>query len=304
MLVNPDGSSDSDLSSPPAGAESQDIGPIAAMGRLFTGAADRWSASLSLRRSLGYWSGLGLVLTLGAGASAGALGGRVAVGLITGAAWWVATTACLFAGISLLRRYPDQSPVDRFGVPNGITAVRAYLSLPLVLYASLPPVGLARELVLVIAAPIAALDSADGFIARRAGPLTVLGRALDPIMDTVFFSLCAVSCLIVGFIPLWLAVLVLARYGLPGVGFLLLYPWLRRRPALVATRFGKINTVASAVTIGVSSLLVLAGRPDWQVDIALGAVLAATALGHFVALWRRTFASSSPEPARESRSQS
>ncbi|MGC2191217.1 MAG: CDP-alcohol phosphatidyltransferase family protein [Candidatus Dormiibacterota bacterium] len=267
------------------------IGPVAAMGRLFTGAADRWSGSRSLRRSLALWSGLGLALTLGAGASAGQLGGQVDLGLLSGAAWWVATTACLFAGISLLLRYPDQTPVNRFGIPNGITAIRAYLSLPVVLYAALPPLGLARVLFLVIAAPIAALDSVDGYIARRAGPLTVLGRAIDPIMDTVFFSLCAVACLIVGFIPLWLAVLVLARYGLPGVGFLLLYPWLRRRPALVATRFGKVNTLASAVTIGVSSLLVLAGGPAWQTDIGLGAVVAATALGHFVTLWRRTFPS-------------
>ncbi|HVB53358.1 MAG TPA: CDP-alcohol phosphatidyltransferase family protein [Candidatus Acidoferrales bacterium] len=269
--------------------EVEAIGPLATMGRLFTGAADRWVGSRSLRVSMTLWSGLGLVLTLGAGASAGMLAGRLWLGLACGAVWWVATTACLFAGISLLLRYPDQTPIDSFGVPNGITAIRAYLSLPVVLYAVLPPLGLARVLFLVIAAPIAALDSADGYIARRAGPLTVLGRAIDPIMDTVFFSLCTVACLLVGFMPLWLAVLVLARYGLPGVGFLLLYPWLRRRPAMVATRFGKINTVATAVTIGVSSLLVLAGRPAWQTDIALGAVLAATALGHFVTLWRRTF---------------
>jgi CDP-diacylglycerol---glycerol-3-phosphate 3-phosphatidyltransferase len=265
------------------------VGPIAALGRLFTGASDRWERSRSLRVSLTLWAGLGLVLTLAAGGTAGALGNRIWLGLICGVAWWIATTACLFAGISLLRRYPDRTPVNRFGIPNGITAVRAYLSLPVLLYASFPPLGLARLLFLIIAAPIAALDFADGYIARRAGPLTVLGRAIDPIMDTVFFSLCTVACLRVGFIPLWLAVLVLARYGLPGVGFLLLYPWLRRRPAMVATRFGKVNTLASAVAIGVSSLLVLAGGPARQTDIGLGVVLAVTALGHFVTLWRRTF---------------
>ncbi|MGC1185614.1 MAG: CDP-alcohol phosphatidyltransferase family protein [Candidatus Dormiibacterota bacterium] len=276
-----------DQSEPDGSVEA--VGPLAALGRLFTGAGERWGKSRSLRLSLTLWSGLGLALTLAAGGSAGALGGRVGLGLACGAAWWIATTACLFAGISLLRRYPDQSPVDRFGIPNGITSVRAYLSLPVVLYASFPPLGLARVLFLVIAAPIAALDFADGYIARRAGPLTVLGRAIDPIMDTAFFSLCTVACLRVGFIPLWLAVLVLARYGLPGVGFLLLYPWLRRRPALVATRFGKVNTLVSAVAIGVSSLLVLAGGPARPTDIGFGVVLAATALGHFVVLWRRTF---------------
>ncbi|MGH7705723.1 MAG: CDP-alcohol phosphatidyltransferase family protein [Candidatus Dormibacteria bacterium] len=235
------------------------------------------------------WSSVGLVLTLAAGASAGELGGRLGTGLGASAAWWLATTACLFAGISLLRSYPGQLPIDHFGVPNGVTAIRAYLSLPVVLYAVLPPVGMARELFLAIAAPIAALDSADGYLARHMGPLTALGRAIDPIMDTVFFSMCAVACLAVGFVPVWLGVIILARYGLPGAGFLLLYPWLRRRPALVATSFGKVNTLASAVTLALSSLLVLAGGPATQADIALGTILVATALGHFATLWRRTF---------------
>jgi CDP-diacylglycerol--glycerol-3-phosphate 3-phosphatidyltransferase len=265
------------------------MGPIAATSQLFAGAVARWRRSNSLRFSFGLWGGVGLALTLGAGISAGALGGRPWQGLAAGMAWWIITTVCLFAGISLLRRYPDQSPVDRFGVPNGLTAIRAYLSLPVVLFAAMPPLGLARVLLLTIAAPIAGLDAADGFVARRAGPLTVLGRAIDPIMDTVFFSLAAVACLMVGFIPVWLAVLVMARYGLPALGFLLLYPWLRHRPALVATRFGKVNTLVSAVALATSSLLVLAGGPAWQADIGFGAVLAATAVGHLAVLWLRTF---------------
>lgn len=265
------------------------LGPLAATGQLLAGAAERWRSSNSLRLSFGLWGGVGLLLTLGAGVSAGVLGGRALQGLFAGAAWWIVTTVCLFAGISLLRRYPDQTPVDRFGIPNGLTAIRAYLSLPVVLFAAMPPLGLARVLLLLIAAPIAGLDAADGFIARRAGPLTVLGRAIDPIMDTVFFSLAAVACLMVGFIPLWLAVLVMARYGLPALGFLLLYPWLRHRPALVATPFGKLNTFASAVALASSSLLVMAGGPAWQADIGFGVLLAATAVGHFAILWRRTF---------------
>jgi CDP-diacylglycerol---glycerol-3-phosphate 3-phosphatidyltransferase len=271
------------------GPEQITVGPIAAANQLLASAAERWRRSYSLRLSFGLWGGIGLALTLGAGTSAGALGGRPWQGLLAGGAWWLITTICLFAGISLLRRYPEQSPVDRFGLPNGLTAIRAYLSLPVVLYAAMPPLGLARVLLLTIAAPIACLDAADGFIARRAGPLTVLGRAIDPIMDTVFFSLAAVACLMVGFIPLWLAVLVMARYGLPALGFLLLYPWLRHRPALVATRFGKVNTLLSAIALAASSLLVLAGGPAWQADIGFGALLAATAAGHFAILWRRTF---------------
>ncbi len=270
------------------------IGPVATLAQLLRSAGVRWSASSQLRVSLIRWSALGLILSAAAGASAGALGGRVAVGLVLDLVWWALTSACLFAGLSLLRTYPAGTPVQRLGLPNGITAIRAYLSVPVVLFAALPPLSLARVLFLAIASPIAVLDAADGFIARRGGLVTVLGRALDPIMDTVFFSLCAIASLIVGFVPPWLALLVVARYGLPGLGFVLLYPWLRRRPALVATWFGKVNTMAGAVTLGLSAILVLAGGPVQQVDLGLGALLAVTAIGHFVTLWRRTFRPPAP----------
>ncbi len=253
----------------------------------------RWRASPGVRWSAVRWESAGLALAVAAGATAGMLRGAPVLGAGLALAWWMVVTGFLFVGLSLLRTYPEGRPFDGLGVPNGLTALRAYLAIPVLLYAAMPPLHLARELLLATAAPIAALDAADGYIARRVGPITELGRALDPAMDTVFFAIATIGCVLVGFVPIWLGALVLARYGLPALGFLALYPWLHQPPQVVATPLGKINTFATALTLGVSSLLVLAGGPAQQVDWGLGALLAITALGHFVILARRMWATQS-----------
>ena len=263
-------------------------GPSRLVAQLTRQSLARWRESSSLRHSFAAWAGLGLFLTVGSGLSSGWLGHRLPLGLGLGLGWWIVTTVFLFVALDLSRSYPGNQPLARLGVPNGLTLVRAYMALPILLYAALPSQYLARDLFLCIAAPIALLDAADGWVARTMGPVTVLGRALDPIMDATFFSLSAVACLILGFVPLWLALLVLARFGIPALGFLVLYPWLPRRPAMVATRFGKVNTFASGFGLGGSSLLVLAGAPTLAFDLVLGAVLAATAVGQILTLARRS----------------
>ncbi len=249
--------------------------------------AARWRESPELRRSLIAWVALGLVLTVGSGVSAGWLGSRIGLGLGLSLGWWVVTTAVLLVVLDLNRRYPDRAPLSHLGLPNGLTSIRAYMAVPILLYAILPPLTEARPLFLCVASPVALLDVLDGWVARRVGMVTVLGRALDPIMDATFFSLCAVACLLLGFVPLWMGLLVLARYGIPAIAFLSLYPWLPRRPEMVATRFGKVNTFASGVALAGSSLLVLAGAPTLLFDLILGAILAATAAGQILTLARR-----------------
>lgn len=277
-------------SAPRSGASA---GAVSLMARLGRDAQRRWGQSPGLRRSLYGWTGAGLLLAVAGGFSAGDLGGRAGVGAGLGALWWLLSTGCLLLCLPLLRRHPEGTPVQTLGVPNGVTMLRVDLAVPLLLFAALPAQSQARSLFLAIAVPLAALDAMDGLIARVKGPVTVLGRALDPVSDTVFFSVCALGSLLAGFIPVWMALLILVRYGLPALGFLLLYPWRPRRPAMVATSFGKINTVASALSMGISAVLVLARGPAGAVDIGLAAVLGATALGHFAVLARRIVTASS-----------
>jgi phosphatidylglycerophosphate synthase len=265
-------------------------GPARMLANLAARSGRRWTGSPELRRSFRLWALLGLLLSFGSGLSAGLLGRQAALGAALGLGWWVVTTAFLLVALDLNRHFPDRAPLGRLGLPNGLTAIRAYMAVPILLYASMPPQSDARPLFLCIASPIALLDVLDGWVARRIGPVTVLGRALDPIMDATFFSLSAIGCLVLGFVPLWMGLLVLARYGIPAIAFLALYPWLPRRPEMVATRFGKVNTFASGVALAGSSLLVLAGAPTLAFDVVLGVVLAATALGQIVTLARRGMA--------------
>lgn len=272
-------------------------GQLRALAALFGESRSRWAASSSLRRSFVGWAVLGLVLTLGSSISAGHLGAEWGLGALIGAAWWLVVSVTLFGGLGLALSYPERHPLPGLGVPNGLTAVRAYMAVPVLLYAVMPDQYLARDLFLCSAAPIAILDALDGVVARSLGPVSVLGRALDPIMDATFFPIAAVSCLILGLVPGWLGALVLARYAIPALGFVLLYPWLPRRPDMVATWFGKVNTFASGAALAGSALLVLAGAPTIVFDVVAGVVVGVTAAGQIVSLGARSLRAAR-EPSR------
>jgi phosphatidylglycerophosphate synthase len=123
-------------------------------------------------------------------------------------------------------------------------------------------------------------DVADGWIARRTGQITSLGRVLDPLVDIVFnltlFCVLAVTALL----PAWVAWLAVLRYGLLLVGGAVLYVLVgpvRIRP----TSFGRLTGVVISCLVGLLVLL-HATRGAWLqalaplTGVALGALLTAT----------------------------
>ena len=262
-------------------------------GQLLRDARRLLSRDRAVRASLARWSALGLVGAVGGailGDTLGAFGrpgAAIAVSLLAGVGWWLVVTAVLAAGSPLLLEYPSGRPFPGLGVPNGITAQRAYLCLPVILFALLPDRELGRILFLAVGSPIAFLDVVDGFIARRVGPVTVLGRALDPIMDTLFFPLAGVGCWLLGFVPFWFLLAILGRYGLPGLGFLVLYPWGGRHPPVVATALGKANTLITSFGLLTCAVLTLLGTEAAAAAVVIGIPMAATGLGHLIILGRR-----------------
>jgi len=92
-------------------------------------------------------------------------------------------------------------------------------------------------------------DLVDGTVARRLAQPSRLGGALDPVVDGVFMGALCIGLAIGGFIPLWLALLVIARYLLPAVagGLLLVFG---RRPELRHTVTGQVSTTLILVLIG------------------------------------------------------
>ena len=143
------------------------------------------------------------------------------------------------------------------GVANLVTGSRIVLAVPAYLF-GLSPAGL-PWLALVVA--IAGLsDLVDGTIARRFDRPTKFGAALDPIADGVFYGAVAAGLAVGGVYPVWLALVVVARYTLPVIvgGILIL---VRMLPALRHTFFGQLSTALIAVLLGGLALFRGLGLP-------------------------------------------
>ena len=96
-------------------------------------------------------------------------------------------------------------------------------------------------------------DRIDGDIARSRGLVTDVGKILDPIADKALLGMAFVGLSLIGSVPWWVTLLVLAReVGVTVVRFVVI-----RHGVMPAGRGGKIKTFAQAVAL---SLLIL---PAW-----------------------------------------
>jgi len=86
----------------------------------------------------------------------------------------------------------------------------------------------------------AATDWVDGYVARRTGAVTELGKLLDPLADRVFILALALALLLRGALPAWLGAVVIVR----DVAVLSLWPVVDRRSA----RRIRVNFVGKAAT--------------------------------------------------------
>jgi cardiolipin synthase (CMP-forming) len=131
------------------------------------------------------------------------------------------------------------------GPANQVSLARAYLAAPALVYSLHQDFAL---LALVVA--IAGVtDLVDGTIARRFAHPSTLGGGLDPVVDGLLTGALAIGLALGGAFPLWLALVVIARYLLPalaGGGLIAL----GRRPELRHTVTGQVSTVLILVLLG------------------------------------------------------
>ena len=120
----------------------------------------------------------------------------------------------------------------------------------------------------------AATDRLDGWLARRSGQVTDLGKMLDPIADKVLIGTALVLLSWLGDLPWWVTVVILVReLGITAMRFFLL-----RYVVLPASRGGKLKTVLQSVAIGLY-LLPLDVLPEFVSVVAvilMGAALVVT----------------------------
>lgn len=146
-------------------------------------------------------------------------------------------------------------PVSNWNLPNLITVVRIILT-PLFLWMLLADGstgGALRWWATALFVVVIASDGIDGFIARKYGLITDLGKLLDPIADKVLTGAALVGLSILAELPWWVTALILVRE----VGITLYRFVVISQGVIAASRGGKLKTVSQAVAI------TLALAPFW-----------------------------------------
>jgi cardiolipin synthase len=130
-------------------------------------------------------------------------------------------------------------------LPNFITIARL-IAVPVIVWLMIAD-RFAEATVLFVLAGVS--DAADGFIAKRFGAASELGRYLDPIADKALLVSVFITLGAKGSLPPWLIVLVVSRdlfiIGGMMLAYILSNP-MAVRPLLVS----KANTVAQILLIG------------------------------------------------------
>ncbi len=155
-------------------------------------------------------------------------------------------------------------------LPNLISSIRIILVVPIAIsLAHHRPVT-----TLWLFGVAAASDAVDGFLAKRFGWQSELGGLLDPIADKLMLATVFVMLTLLGTVPAWLTLAVLARDAVIVLGaasYRLLLGPVPARPSTVS----KLNTLCQVAFI----LSVIGGQPfHWTAawTVPLGALVFVT----------------------------
>ena len=142
---------------------------------------------------------------------------------------------------------PVVAGVPVLNAANALTALR--LALVPVFAVSLIVSGMShagwRIAACLIFAVASVTDLVDGWIARRFGLVTSVGKVADPIADKALTGAALVLLSWYDRLPWWVTVVILAReLGITGLRF-----WVIRRGVIAASRGGKIKTALQILAI-------------------------------------------------------
>ncbi|GAA1162267.1 CDP-diacylglycerol--glycerol-3-phosphate 3-phosphatidyltransferase [Ornithinicoccus hortensis] len=130
--------------------------------------------------------------------------------------------------------------VSPWNLPNALTVLRVIL-VPVFGWLLLSQGGESTALRIwaaVVFSIATATDWLDGDLARRRGLVTDFGKVADPIADKALMGMALVGLSILGDLPWWITVVILARE----LGITLLRFWVIRIGVIPASRGGKLKT--------------------------------------------------------------
>lgn len=182
-----------------------------------------------------------------------------------------------------------------FILPNTLTGLRLVLAP---LFAVLVAAGEYGE-ALAVFAFAGASDAADGYLAKRFGLATELGRILDPVADKLLMLVSFLALAAIGAVPVWLAALVIGRDIVIVFGALL--AWALDLPLRIAPLpLGKISTALQIGYVAFVLLLLLIGVSEPQIGDAVALVTGVVTVGsglNYAALWFMALARAGSRPA-------
>lgn len=140
-------------------------------------------------------------------------------------------------------------------LPNALCVLRMLLAIPVVWLL----LNDEYEITLWVFAFAAVTDALDGFLAKRFRWESELGKALDPLADKILLVTAFIALTIVTHVPLWLAIVVVARDLTISFGAIAFRKWfgpVNGQP----TAISKLNTLLQIAYV----LVVVGGRAAEQ----------------------------------------
>lgn len=143
---------------------------------------------------------------------------------------------------------PTSAPSPQlWNVPNILTMLRIVL-VPFFIWSLLADSsqhGVLRWIAFILFAVAIYTDQLDGAIARKRNLITDFGKIADPIADKLLTGSALVLLSVLGELPWWITVLILAReWGITALRFVVI-----RYGVMPASRGGKLKTVLQTVAI-------------------------------------------------------
>jgi len=158
--------------------------------------------------------------------------------------------------------------------PNRLTVLRMALG-PVAMLLMLDPRPGFRIAALSAFAVAAVTDIYDGYLARRYGWVTNLGRFLDPLADKLLVSLALIGLVQIGLVPVWAAWVIIGRELLvTGLRTIAAYAGV----LILPSRLGKWKTAAEESSIILYLALAVPGLAASQPSASVVEVLARATL--------------------------
>jgi CDP-diacylglycerol--glycerol-3-phosphate 3-phosphatidyltransferase len=138
-------------------------------------------------------------------------------------------------------------------LPNGLTIIRI-LAIPIILLLLFYPERIYRLITTLFFILVAVTDTLDGYLARRRGMVTTLGKFLDPLADKLLIVAALIALISARGIPTWMVIVIIGREisvtGLRGIA-------LAQGIVISASTLGKYKTFFEVTSI---SFLILGGN--------------------------------------------